>query len=138
MTNPSQPQSEGVNVEEYVRKYIQLRDKKAEIKAAYERQIAPIDEVMGKVEALLLDKLNELGAESMRTPAGTAYVGISTSVGLADYKVYEDFCAQQPDPFVFFERRVSKAAVEQYKADHGELPPGLNWTETRTVKIRRS
>jgi hypothetical protein len=36
------------------------------------------------------------------------------------------------------ERRVSKAAVEQYKDEHGNLPPGINWREEITINVRRS
>ena len=31
-----------------------------------------------------------------------------------------------------------KQAVEQYKEEHGDLPPGINWREEVVVNVRRS
>jgi len=36
------------------------------------------------------------------------------------------------------EIRCSKTAVEQYKAEHDDLPPGVTWRAERAVNIRRS
>lgn len=133
----SQPQSEKLSAEALVAQYIKLRDKKAQMKAAYEASVAEITEIQNKIEAVLLHRLTEQGADSMKTPAGTAYVVVRTAANLADWDAYRAFCEKQEDPFMFIERRVSKAAIEQYREAHGELPPGLNWAETRVVNFRR-
>jgi hypothetical protein len=36
------------------------------------------------------------------------------------------------------EKRCSKVGVEQYRAEHDEVPPGINWREERVVNVRRS
>lgn len=124
-------------MEELIEKYIAIRDKKAEIVADHKAKIAKLDEVLGKVEAVLLSQLNESGMESARCKSGTVYKSHRTSATVADWDYVLDFI-QNNDLWNMLERRVSKQAVEQYKEEHGDLPPGINWREEVVVNIRRS
>jgi hypothetical protein len=36
------------------------------------------------------------------------------------------------------ERRVNKTAVEEFKAEHGEIPPGVNTRQEIVINVRRS
>lgn len=124
-------------MESLVEKFIQLRDKKSKLKADYEASVAPLTELQDKIEALLLHRFQEMGVESIRTQAGTAYTTVRTSATVADWDAFLAF-VKSSDSFEMIERRVSKTAVEQYKAAHSDLPPGLNWSEARSVNFRRS
>ena len=124
-------------MEELVEKYIQLRDKKAEISAAFKAKTAKLDEVIGKIEGVLLQQFMELGMESVRTKAGTAYKSTRSSATVADWDNVLDF-VRQNDLWNMLEHRVSKQAVEQFKEEHGDLPPGVNWREEVVVNVRRS
>lgn len=132
-----QPTKPTIGMDELVKKFIQLRDKKSQLKAEYEATVAPLTELQDKIEALLLQRFQEMGVESIRTPEGTAYTTVHTSATVADWDAFLAF-VKSHDSFEMIERRVSKAAVEQYKAAHSDLPPGLNWAETRSVNFRRS
>ena len=124
-------------MEELIEKYIAIRDKKAEIVAAHKAKIAKIDEALGKVEAVLLVQLEENGMESARCKSGTVYKSNRTSATVADWDYVLNFI-QTNDLWNMLERRVSKQAVEQYKEEHGDLPPGINWREELVVNVRRS
>lgn len=126
-----------MKLNEIVEKYIQLRDKKAQLKAQYDAKAAKIDDVLDKVEALLLKTFEETGMESVKTEAGTAYRSVRTQASIADWDAFFDH-VQKHGAFELLERRCSKAAVEQYKAANNDIPPGLNWREERVVNIRRS
>lgn len=126
-----------LSMEDLVRQFIKLRDKKSQLKAEYEAKVAPLDDVQNKIEALLLQRFQEMGVESVKTPAGTAYTTVRTSASVADWDSFLAF-VKDNDSFEMLERRVSKTAVEQYKAAHSDLPPGLNWSESRSVNFRRS
>lgn len=127
-----------MTTEELVAKYIQLRQRKAELKAQYESQVSKLDEVQDKIEAVLLEQFAQQGVESVRTNAGTAYVTTRASASVADRDVFKTFLDQQEDPYTFIDLRVNKTAVEQFKAESGDLPPGVNWNEIRVVNFRRS
>lgn len=126
-----------MTLEELVGQYIRLRDLKAQKKAAYEREVAQITAVMDKVETRLLKLFEQLGADSVKTAAGTAYVSARTSATIADWDAFLAH-VQQNGAWELLERRCSKTAVEQFKAANDDLPPGVNWSEERVVNIRRS
>jgi hypothetical protein len=126
-----------VNLDEVVGKYIQLRDKKAQIKKEYDTKIAKYDEAMEKIEGVILKVFDELGGvQSLRTTHGTPYVQLRESVTVADRDSYFDFVRKE-GAWEMLESRANKTAVLQYKQEHGELPPGLNYRAERIINIKR-
>lgn len=124
-------------VDEIVARYIALRDKKAEIKAKYDAEVEAIDAAMSRVENYLLKLMTELGVESIRTSAGTPYVSRRTSATVADWEVFLDWVRSNGE-WSMLERRANKTAVQSWREEHNDLPPGLNWREERVVNIKRS
>lgn len=117
--------------------YIQLRDKKAQMKADFDASVAPITEKMDKLEAKLLDVFNKTGMDSVKTESGTAYTTVRVTASIADKSVFMDH-VRNNDEWDLLEVRASKTAVEQYKSIHDDLPPGVSIREERVVNIRRS
>ena len=136
-TPPQAATAQPMKLDDLVKTYISVRTKKSQLKKQYDQQVARYDELQEKIEALLLIKFKELGVESIRTEQGTAYTQVRTSASVADWDTFFGF-VKEHDAFDMIERRVSKAAVEQYRATAGDLPPGLNWSETRVVNFRSS
>lgn len=126
-----------VNVGAIVEKYLALRDRKAELKAAYDASVKDIDVAMERVENYLLRVMQEQGLESVRTPFGTPYISRRTSATVADWESFLGF-VKANDEWSMLKRDVSKTVVEQYRNEHNDLPPGLNWREERVVNIKRS
>lgn len=121
-----------------VKLYIELRDRKAEMKAEYEASVASITEKMDKLEAKLLEVFQKTGTDSVKTPFGTAYTTVRTSVSTADREAFMAF-VQANQEWELLEIRPSKSGVEQFRAaNDNELPPGVNVREERVVNIRRS
>jgi hypothetical protein len=123
-------------MDELVEKYIKLRDKKAQIKARYDEEKAGIEGAMTKLENVLLLNFHKLGVESVKTPAGTAYMSTRTSCTIADWEEFAAFMDEH-DRYDMQEKRVSKKVVEEYRQVNNALPPGLNWREEQTINIRR-
>ena len=120
-----------------VERYVQMRDKKAEMKAAYEASVASLNDGMAKLENAIMATLNEQGVESVRTAAGTAFKSVTNSATIADWDAFRDYCVAN-DRFDMFEKRCSKTAVEQFRAANDDLPPGVNWKSAVTVNVRRA
>ncbi len=128
-----------MKIGELVETYVKLRDRKAERKAQYEQDVAKLDLAMQKIEVRLLDHFNETGSESVRTDSGTAYKSIKTSASIADRDSWFSWVLADPDErMTFVEARCSKKAVDEYVAEHGDLPPGVNYSQVAQVNIRRS
>lgn len=127
-----------MKLSEAVSLYIQLRDKKAEMKADFDASIAPLNEKMDKLEAKLLDVFNKTGMDSVKTENGTAYTAVRTTASIADREAFMDY-VKANEEWSLLEARASKTAVEQFRdSNNGELPPGINIRSERVVNIRRS
>lgn len=128
---------EAPQVAAIVERYIALRDRKAELKAAYDASVKDIDTAMARVEGFLLKTMQELGVESVRTPHGTPYISVKASASTADRAMLIQF-AQDNGEWGALDIKPNKTFVEAYKNEHNDLPPGVNWREERVVNIRRS
>lgn len=116
--------------------YIKLRDYKAKVKEKHSEELAPINEKMLKIEAFLLGKLNESGADNIKTSEGTTYTSIRDSVKIVDWAAFKKF-AQDSDMIDMMEHRVSKDAVREFLEATGELPPGVAVSSEKCVRVRR-
>jgi len=127
-----------LNVNAAVARYIELRDKKAVKKAEFDKELARYDEAMSKIEAIMLQSLNESNMESVRTEAGTFFKQTQTRVGVADWDAVRDFITEN-NMWHMLDKRVNKTAVLQYKQENdGAIPPGLNYSEEIVVNVRRA
>jgi hypothetical protein len=126
-----------MKLDELVGKYVEVRDKKSELTAAYKEKAAKIDAVMDKIEAILLQQFDTLGMDSVKTPHGTAYKSTKTSYQVADWDATLD-AIKAGELWHVLERRVAKAGVDAYKEETGEILPGLNSRTEVTVNIRRT
>lgn len=126
-----------MKLSDLVAKYIELRDKKAQLKADYDEKAAKLDAVLDQIEGTLLKTFDTAGMDSVKTPFGTAYTTTQTSATVADPDVFRQY-VKDNDAWEMFQNRVSKTAVEQYKAVHDDVPPGISWREERVVNVRRS
>lgn len=126
-----------MKLSELVAMYIELRDKKSQLKAQFDEQTAALDKKLTQLEGAMLKTFDTAGVDSVKTPFGTAYTTVQTNASVADADAFRQF-VKDNDAFEFYQNRVSKTAVEQYKAVHGDIPPGLSWREERVVNVRRS
>jgi len=127
-----------LNKSEVVETYIKLRDRRAKRKTAYELEDIADKASQEKIEAYLLRDFQETGVDSIKTSAGTAYKSSRTSATVADWDSFFQGYVVPNQAWEMLEHRVSKDAVSQYKAANEDLPPGINWSETITVNVRRS
>ena len=119
-----------------VEKYIKLRTLKERAKAEYDEKVGRVEAVMEQIEADLMKFLSSTGLESANTKAGTFFKRTTTSARVADRDVYLHFVIEN-DLLNFLESRVSKTAVEEYIAEHGKVPPGIDISRTVSISVTR-
>ena len=124
-------------LDEVIERYIALRDRKAALKARYEEEAGKLDAAMTQCEAYIGKELERTGATSLKTKFGTAYFQNRSSATVADWDSLLTWILEK-DMLNMLERRVSKAAVDEYIAAHSDLPPGVNYRQERVVNIRRT
>lgn len=117
--------------------YVELRDqcKAADEKFAKWRK-EHFDTAMTSIESQLLDQLNKLGSDSIKTKKGTAYKKMGVSVTTADASEFRRHVigGELWDLIVF---TPAKGAINELIAKGEELPPGLNRTTHWNVNVNR-
>lgn len=126
-----------MDINKLVDQYIQLRDKKAIIKAGYDAKVKNIEMALDKVEAVLLKHFESTGAESVKTSSGTAYKSTRTSVTVADWDSFLSYVRDE-EAWELLEHRAAKKQVEEFKSANEALPPGLNYSAEVVINVRRS
>ena len=123
-------------VDEVVKGYIKLRDKKNQLKKDQAEVLKPLTEKMNLLENWLLRDLQTRKVESQKTAEGTAYITTMSAATVKDRDAFFDF-VKENNMWDLLENRVSKSVVRDYLEDTGEVVPGVNYQETVAVRIRR-
>ena len=116
--------------------YIKLRDKTDEVKKRHKEELRPYGELMSRLEATMLDHLNNIGGESLRTEHGTVFKNTRNSVKVADWNVTLPWLVEN-ERWDMLEARVGKEAATVYMEETGEPVPGVEYNSEVTVQVRR-
>jgi hypothetical protein len=122
---------------DYVEKYLLLRDKKKTLDEAHKLEMAKYDDALAKLEGFFQTKMQELGLDTLKTKAGTAYTSKVYSVTTADSVAFMDFIKAH-DTWHLLDPRPAKAAVSEWVEQHGVPPPGVNVTPRLNVNVRKN
>lgn len=120
-----------------VGQYVQLRDKIKELDDAHKEKMAPYRETLEQLNCALLAHLNNIGGDSVRTESGTVYKTEKKSASLADKSAFWAFVSTGGD-WELLDWKANAPAVARYIEEHSALPPGVNYSVTHVVGVRRS
>ena len=126
-----------LTVAQMIEKYIALRDKKDEIKKQHTKQLEPFNQVMDRLEGMILDQLNQNNLDSMRSENGTAFKSTETSVTVKNWQETFGFI-QSNGLWDLLEARVNKTAALSVIEESKAPIPGVNVTQTTVVRVRRA
>lgn len=125
-----------MDVEKMVSAYIQMRDLKEKREDAHKTAMKPLKEAMEALEGQIQGLLLDANVDSMKTAVGTAYLSTLGSATVKDWTQTLAFIVEQQD-WSMLEARVSKTAIQDYIAEHGEAPPGVEYRSIQQVRVRR-
>lgn len=126
-----------VGIDVRVEQYVKLRDKIKDIETRHKEELKPFKETLEKLNAVILAHLNLVGGESIRTSAGTAYVTEKKSASLADPQAFMEYVITN-EAWDLLDRKANVKAVGDYIDEYNAPPPGVNYTSTSVVGVRRS
>lgn len=79
-------------IEDILRKYIELRDRKTEMAKRQAEEVAPLNDAMGKIENYFLHQMNTLGVDQLKSKeVGTVFKTTSTSCQMQDSLSFKGF-----------------------------------------------
>ena len=117
--------------------YIKMRDKRKELLAEFEAQDSKIETQMEMVAEELLKLCKDIGADSIKTQAGTVFRSVRTRYETTDWESMYNFILEHDIPQVL-ERRISTTNMKQFLDENPTLMPiGMNVNNRYTVTVRR-
>ena len=117
--------------------YIKMRDKRKELLAEFEAQDSKIEAQMEMVAEELLKLCKDIGADSIKTQAGTVFRSVRTRYETTDWESMYNFILEHDIPQVL-ERRISTTNMKQFLDENPTLMPvGMNVNNRYTVTVRR-
>jgi len=126
-----------VSVDKLVSVFIKMRDERDRVKREMEKQITDIEEQMKVISAELLNICKETGADSFRTPLGTAYRTLKERYWTNDWESFHKFM-QQNGAMELLERRIHQGNMKQFLKENPDLhPAGLQRDREYQITIRR-
>jgi aspartate/tyrosine/aromatic aminotransferase len=127
-----------IPVDGMVKAYARIRDKRAELKAAFDAEDKDLQAKLDKVKQGLLEYCKEHGVESVRTQHGLFYRTVKTRYWTGDWESMHKFIMEHAVP-EFFEKRLNQSAVKEFLEANPELlPPGLNVDAEYSVSVRKA
>jgi hypothetical protein len=137
--------------DEIVGAYIQLRDKKTDIKALLEERLDVLNVRLDLLSTVMLKRFNERGNDQVKIKGvGTAYRVTNVVAQCADWNVFYNWLISELDAardsgkdatevFSYFQKRLTTETVKQFmEANEGAVPFGVNIASSHAVNVRRS
>jgi hypothetical protein len=127
-----------VSIDTMVKVYTRVRDKRAELKAAFDEEDKALQAQLDMVKQGLLEYCKEHGVESVRTQHGLFYRTIKTRYWTSDWQSMHKFIMEHGLP-EFFEKRLNQSVVKEFLEQNPELlPPGLNVDAEYNISVRKA
>lgn len=126
-----------MDAQQLIEKFVQVRDKRAEIKQEYEAKDEKYRAAQEMIKRELLKHMESVNSTQLKGDAGTAYRNLVRRFGAADWNQVWGFIKEN-DRFDMLEKRLGQKAMADYLDETGEMPPGVNLHQEYDVTIRRS
>ena len=123
-------------IDQIVAEYIQFRDLLQDLDKRHDEKRAPLVEAQEKLTGVMQEYLDQLGADSIKTPDGTCYSKVKYSASLADPQAFMDYVIKN-GAFDLLDRKANVTAVKGFVEEHGTLPPGTSLSAIKGVNVRR-
>lgn len=124
------------NVDQLVDHYVRLRDKLKEADDAHKKKTSHAREHLMLLNNKLLERLNEVGGDAVKTPHGTAYRTSRNTASIADGEAFREYVMTN-EAFDLLDWKANSTAVADFIGEHQVPPPGINFSTAFTVGVRR-
>lgn len=124
------------NIDAMVAEYVTTRDIIKTIEAEQKKALEPLKAALEVLNTQLLDQLNQVGGNSIATDSGTVYRTEKKYASLGDPKAFMDYVLEH-GAFDLIDRKANVTAVVEFIKENDAPPPGVNFTSTFVVGVRR-
>jgi sugar phosphate isomerase/epimerase len=118
--------------------YIKIRDERARLKQDFEANDVELEAQQNLIGEKMLDLCKELGADSIRTPAGTVIRSVKSRYWTNDWDSMYTFI-EETGAFGLLEKRIHQSNMKDFLSENPDIyPKGLNVESQYTVTVRRA
>lgn len=125
-------------LEQTVDAYVRIRDLKRDLADETAKKIAEYDSDLKELTLYMLEKMQEVGADSIRTSTGTIIKSVKTKYWTNNWDAMWSFIRQN-SAMELLEKRLHQTNMKQFLEENKDLhPPGLNVDSEYVVTIRKN
>jgi len=124
-------------VDDMIGKYVRLRDQKRQVEEKHKEELKRYNDVLSGIEAWLMEQMNRLGLDNMKTPHGTAFKSVRRSATVYEWAVTLPWIIAN-QAWHLLEARVSKTAAFDTVNETKEPIPGVELNTEVCLNIRRA
>jgi len=125
-----------VDISKRVDQYVRLRDLIKTKEDEHKEVMKPYKEMLEKLNSVLLEHLNTINGESVRTDTGTVYRTEKKAASLADPDAFMRYVIGS-EAWDLLDRKANVTAVADFIEENNAPPPGVNFSTTFVVGVRR-
>lgn len=126
-----------VSVEKLTSVYLKIRNKRSELKAAFDEEYNRLGDQMDKVKDALLNYCRENDLDSFKTKDGTVSRTVQKKYWTDDWEAMHRFIVEEGVP-EFLTKQLNQGNVKQYLEENPDkLPPGLNSKSEYNISVRK-
>jgi|TARA_R110000868_G_scaffold62677_3_gene189224 hypothetical protein len=126
-----------MNAEQLVTVYIKMRDALVKLQREFDEKESAIKAQQDIITQALLEMCKEMGAEGLRTPAGSVFKTIKTRYWTSDWGSMKQFIKDN-DALDLMEQRVHQTNMKNFLEENPTLmPPGMNVDSRYSITVRR-
>jgi len=138
MSDETQGDKAPQKMDDMVKAYIRIRDKRSENKKEFEEHDSNLESQMQLISDEMLNMCKKINADSIKTKYGTIIRSIKSRYWTNDWDSMYDFIYEN-DAFGLLEKRLHQTNMKDFLAENPDLlPKGLNLESEYTVVVRRS
>ena len=127
-----------ITADKLVRAHLKLRDAIEKLAAEYKVARAELEAKKDAVDVALRDICKDLGAESIKTEYGTAWLSVKPQYNTLDWDAFLTFMVEN-DCLHLVQQRVAQKNMQDFLDTHpDQVPPGLTSNNKLTVTVRRT
>ena len=125
-------------LEELVRTYLTIRNAKSSLYNEYQLKSGQLEEEMNQIEAVLIEECSRIGADSIRTDAGTVTRTIKENYTCGNWDEFKQFIIQE-NALELLAQKLHQSNFKEYMANNGGdgLPPGISSVREYKATVRK-
>jgi len=138
MIETATPTENKIQLDDYVKAYIAIRNQRDILKRKFEAEDAGLKDELKKLEQVMLSECNNINADSIKTGSGTIIKTLRENFICSDWDGLKSFIVEN-NLIELLQQRLHNGNLKEYLISHGSdgLPPGINSIREYNIVVKK-